>query len=908
MFSSFFISKLFKHYRMNKIVMNRLLLVVVTMIITGACCNAPDHLQVYDLRCENLTAPLGIDSTNPHFSWKLSSDRNGTNQKAYQILVATDSLLLENGKADLWDSGKVMSLSSFMISYQGKGLQARSNAYWKVGVWDEKCRQPVWSGISSFSVGLLKPTDWTGSYIGLPVKVGNPECPLMRKQFEINDLAEKEYLHVNSLGYHEVYLNGSKVGIDVLSPSVTQFDKRSQVVTYDVSPYIRQGRNDLVVWLGRGWYQSQLPGVAYEGPLLKAQLEVLKNGNWDTLFASDTSWTCRESGYTGIGNWRAWRFGGERVEAALLLDDFTASTLDAAIWMPVQKIEVQDHAVSPRMTEPNRIREEIRPAFIAPFSKDCWFVDMGKVLTGWVEVHFPKLNEGQEIVLEYFDHLVDGHPYNHGQIDRYIASGKNGEIFRNKFNYHGFRYIKISNLPVQPSPDDIRAYLIHTDFKDASSFQCSDPELNAIHDMIQYTLRCLSLGGYLVDCPQLERLGYGGDGNASTQTAQTMFDLSPLYANWMQAWADCIREDGGIPHTAPNPYSAGGGPYWCGFIITASWNTCINYGDARLIEKYYPVMQNWLEYVQKHTIDGLLEQWPNTNYRNWYLGDWATPEGVDQTAQPSVDLVNNCFISVCYSVMEKIAGFLGKTDDAATYAKQKEQLIKLIHERFFDSATNSYATGSQIDLIYPMLAHVTPESLVAAVTKNLYTETAQNKGGHLATGLVGIPVLTEWAIKNRSADWVYGMLKKKDYPGYLYMIENGATATWEHWNGDRSHIHNCYNGIGSWFYQAIGGIRPDEIFQGYRRVFIAPQVPAGITWAKTSKETPLGTLKVDWEVKEGGMFYMNLTIPPGCMALLELPENISDYTVDGKQYRYSKSASNEISSGIHHVVYQLEHR
>jgi alpha-L-rhamnosidase len=325
-----------------------------------------------------------------------------------------------------------------------------------------------------------------------------------------------------------------------------------------------------------------------------------------------------------------------------------------------------------------------------------------------------------------------------------------------------------------------------------------------------------------------------------------------------------------------------------------------------LIEKYYPAMQLWLdEYVHKYTVDGLLQQWPNTNYRNWYLGDWATPTGVDQTAKLSVDIVNNCFISVCYATMEKIAAFLGKPNDATIYAGKKEQLKKLIHERFFDSATNSYATGSQIDLIYPMLAQVTPEALVPAVTKTLYTETEQNKGGHLATGLVGVTILTEWAILNRSTDWVYGMLKKKDYPGYLYMIENGATATWEHWNGERSRIHNCYNGIGAWFYQAMGGIRPDEKFPGYRRVIIAPQVPAGISWAKATKETPLGTLKVDWEVKEG-MLHLNLTIPPGCKALLELPENVQDYTIEGKRCMASLTASNEIPGGKYHIVYRVE--
>ncbi len=883
--------------------MNHIITILFTILIVGACSTSTEQLQVYDLRCENLTDPLGIDTTIPHFSWRLLSNLNGSEQTAYLILMATDSLLLAEGKADLWNSGKIKSPASVMVPYTGKELHARSYAYWKIGVWTKKSSQPVWSDVNFFSVGLLSPTDWTGSYIGLSDEANNPESPLLWKQYEINELAGKTYLYVNSLGYHEVYLNGSKIGIDVLSPSMSQFNKRSQVITYDVSQYARQGRNDLLIWLGRGWYQPGLPGVVYEGPLVKAQLETLKSGKWNTLLASDASWACRESGYTGTNVWRYGNFGGEKVEADKLLDDFTASTLDAVAWTKAQEVDVPPHDVSPRMTEPNRIRENIRPVDISPLEKDAWLVDMGKVFTGWVEIKFPALKKGQEITLEYCDHLVDGKPVNQRQIDHYIASGKNGEFFKHKFNYHGFRYVKISNLSTQPSSGDIQGYLIHTDFRNASSFQCSDPDMNAIHDMIMNTLPSLSLGGYMVDCQQYERLGYGGDGNASTQTAQTMFDMSPLYANWMQAWADCIREDGGMPHTAPNPWGAGGGPYWCGFIITASWNTYINYGDARLIEKYYPVMQHWLEYVQAYTVDGLLDKWPDTDYRHWFLGDWATPRGiVDQRAKPSVDLVNNCFIAVCYSTMEKIAAYLGKTNDAAIYAGKGEQLKKLIHERFFDSTKNNYATGTQIDLIYPMLAQVTPGSLVPAVIQTLYTNTEQNYDGHLVAGLVGIPVLTEWAIRNRSADWVYGMLKKKDAPGYLYMIENGATTTWEHWNGARSRMHNCYNGIGAWFYHAVGGIRPDEAFPGYRRVIIAPQTPVGISWAKASKETPYGAVVVNWEIKDGAL-NMELMIPPGCTALLELPDHIRNYKLNGR--KYAVKSSKEIPSGKHQIIYQM---
>ena len=303
----------------------------------------------------------------------------------------------------------------------------------------------------------------------------------------------------------------------------------------------------------------------------------------------------------------------------------------------------------------------------------------------------------------------------------------------------------------------------------------------------------------MVDCPHLERLGYGGDGNASTVTVQTMFNLSPLYLNWMQAWADCIREGGSVPHTAPNPYKAGGGPYWCGFMITASWNTYVNYGDRRLLERYYPYMQQWLEYVQTHSENGLLKAWPNTDYRNWFLGDWATPEGITQTDPQSIDIVNNSYLVFCYETISKIAKILGKKGDIPAYQEKAEALKQCVHKTFFRPEKKSYSTETQIDLIFPMLAGVTPKEEIPHVENTLYQVTADRFKGHLATGLVGIPVITEWATKNKKADFIYNMLKKRDYPSYLYMLDNGATTTWEHWNGERSHIHNCYNGIGSCF-------------------------------------------------------------------------------------------------------------
>ncbi len=862
--------------------MKNLLLFFWLFLIVLGCGRTDESLNVYDLKCENLSSPLGVNTSIPRFSWKIKSEKKGTEQAAFQVLVASEKKLLKEGKADLWDSEITETESSVWVAYQGTELKAGSHAFWKVRIKDEAGNISNWSEPAEFGIGLLHENDWQAEYITFNTDAGYQECPQLYKSFELQETDSKLLLQVNSLGYHEVFVNGKKVGDGVLTPAVSQFDKRSLVNTYDISSYVKKGKNDLILWLGSGWYTEGLPGVVNNGPVVKAQLEKVEGNYSEVILKTDSSWLGRESSYTRHGNWRPHRFGGELIDGSLTKTDLAVDDTNRS-WQKISVIEVPEHELSPQMTELNRIQDTLNPTAVVELSKDTFLVDMGKNLTGWVKVHFRDLKKAQEVKLEYCDHLTNEGMFNdRNQYDKYIASGKSPEIFQNKFNYHGFRYIRVSGLDEMPDPDSICAYLIHTDYELASGFECSDQDLNAIHDMIFYTLRCLSIGGDLVDCPQIERLGYGGDGNASTVTAQTMFNLGPLYTNWLQAWADVIREDGGMPHTAPNPYNAGGGPYWCGFIISASWNTYLNYGDASILQKYYPVMQKWLGYVDKYSVDGLLKPWPNTEYRNWFLGDWATPEGIDQTDEASVHVVNNSYLAVCYDQMNKIAQVLGKQEDAGKFKVKKEQLQTKIHEVYFSESDNSYGTGTQIDLAFPMISGVVPENLYEKVKQSLYKETNMKWDGHLACGLVGIPVVTQWTVENGEADLMYSMLKKRDYPGYLYMIDNGATTTWEHWNGERSRIHNCYNGIGSWFYEAIGGIRQAENVPMYQKVIIQPQVPKGITWAKTFKETPFGRISVNWEL-DGEMMTMSVDIPVGSEADVLLPETVKEYDLEGKR-------------------------
>lgn len=880
--------------------MGKSLYTIVCLLLAAGCASEPG-VRPGDLRCENLHAPLAVDNTQPRFSWKIHAD-GAFSQSAYEILVASDSLLLRPGSADLWSSGKVASSRSVMVPYGGRELAAPSLAYWKVRVWDAAGRCSAWSPAARFGVGILDRAGWPGRYIGME-GVG---APLLRKGFRIDGKKGTYLLHVNSLGYHEVWLNGEKVSGEVLSPAVSQLDKRSLAVTYDMTHLVREGANDLVLWLGRGWYRPATFGAAHDGPLVNARLDEVTSGECRTLLVSDGSWTGRDSGYadTEGTTWLPLQFGGECVDGAKVPAGLSAAELDNLAWSPVGEADVPAVHVTPRMCEPNCIRDTVLPVSLRRTADGVWVADMGRAVNGWIELSLPPMKKGRRVRIEYCDWVADDGRFRSQEgntffEDAYIAAGTEREIFRNKFNHHAFQYVRISNIPA--APVRLAAYPIQSDFGDASSFECSDPELNAIYDMVKYTFRNLAFGGYVVDCPHLERMGYGGDGNASCNSFQTLYDAAPLYMNWMQMWGDCIREDGGMPHNVPNPYPAGGGPYWCGFIVTASWQTYLNYGDDRLLVRYYPAMQRWLEYAERHMADGLLRRWPDTDYRGWYLGDWLAPSGVDYTAQSSVDLVSNCFLSDCYATMAKIAAHLQHPDDASSYRAKRDALNGRIHAAFFNPAGSCYATGSQIDQIYPMLVGATDEALVPAVTERLFRTTREQLGGHIGCGLVGVTVLTEWAIRNGCADFVRSMLKRHGEPGYLHMLDRGATTTWESWNGERSKIHNCYNGIGAWFIQALAGIRPDEAEPGYRHVLIAPQLPEGVAWVKAAKQTPYGTVRVEWEL-DADRFTARVAVPANSTATFCLPADRAGCRVDGRRVHASDDRI-RLESGVHTVAF-----
>ena len=835
-------------------------LVLALLALAAMTANA---IRTSNLKCEMLANPCGISTVQPHLSWQIPTERNGIRQTAYHILAATTPELLSEEKADLWNSGKVKSDQSIWVDYAGKPLTSRSQVYWKVKVWDEQDKESGWSATARFTVGLLERADWHGAFIGME-RSDTTALPMLWKTFNIPQTRKAAYLHICTLGYHEIYLNGQRVSNDVLVPAVVPYDKRYPSMTYDVTGLLQQGPNDLVIWLGKGWYDAAGRGPVGGGPYVMAEIDATDNGTeWQTLVTTDKTWKARQSGYYSPGSWTRIRFDGEVVKAGELLTDLTLSSLEGATWQQAIEAKVPDMPITPMMCEPNRIMERLRPQGIRYFSPGTWMVDMGKSVVGWTEVRLGRLRPGQHITISYCDMLGLNGDFEAGVFtDHYIASG-NGEeeVFTNKFNYHAYRYIKIQGLDQAPEYTDITSSLIHTGYRNQSSFVCNDDEINAIHNMIHYTFQCLTQSGYMVDCPHMERQGYGGDGNASTLSLQNMFDVAPLYLNWLQAWNDAIQPDGGLPHTAPCPYKAGGGPYWCSFIVQAPWRTWMNFGDDRPLRRSYANMKLWLQYVDAYTQDGLLRRWPDLEYRNWYLGDWLAPEGVDVMAQESVDLVDNCALSQSYAELIEIARYLGEDADRQDFERRREALNQRIHETFYHPESHTYGTGSQLDMAYPLLTDVAPADIRDSVQTALL-------GGrdHLGVGLVGVPVLAEWLTRSHAVDFMYTMLRQEDYPGYLYMLRHGATATWENWRNPRSSIHNCFNGIDSWFVQALGGIIPTE--PGYKTMLIDPQVPQGLQWVTVTRETPYGQVLVHWEQTPQGT-KAHIQVPPGTTAILQ---------------------------------------
>jgi len=849
-------------------------------------------MTITNLTCEYLTDPLGIDQKKPRLSWQLESRERGQKQTAYHLLVASSRARLDENIGDLWDTDKVTSGQSIHVAYKGKQLESRMPCYWKIRIWDKEGKASDWSEPAGWSMGLLKSDDWTAKWIGTPEAA---TAPYFRHPFNVNKMPERATIYIAALGYFELFVNGQKVGNEVLAPAVSNYSKRSYYRTYDVSSYLKKGSNSLGIWMGTGWYSPGLPGVKHHSPVVRAQLELSGNGKQQRI-VSNTSWETKPSDRILLGEWRWGRFGGEQLDARNIDQNWWQVEKSIGDWTPVVEAEVAKVPCGAQTCRGNTGFAVLTPQTVEMLDDETVLVDFGTNLTGMMEMTFHNLKPGQKISMYYGD--LDGRKDDdkwrvklgrkdfavYGQWDEFISAGAGEETFENVFNYHAFRYVLIEGLSYMPDKADMKAVAVETEVDETGRFTCSNELYNRIHEMVRWTYRCLNLGGQTVDCPHRERLGYG-DGQTIMDLGCFNFDAVPLYAKWSHNWWDEQGEDGFVPFTAPCPHMSGGGPAWGAMCIMVPWKTYLFSNDRRLLQEGYPTMKKYMEYLHSHCEDGVLqdifpgEKWPN-------LGDWVPPRrGMDKSSwveDSSRRFFNNCYRVHLQQIMQEIAGLLGQADDVREFEQEMSHAQKKIHEAWFNPGDSTYANGEQPYLIFPLKTGITPDSLRETVFRK-YVETLMVKDkGHLNTGMIGTQIMTDYLLETDRNDLVDTYVNKKTYPGWGYMVEKGATTCWEQWNGYFSQIHSCFPYIGGWFYRGLAGIRWDSEAPGFKHVILRPALVKSVNWVKCSYESPYGEIVSDWK-HENDLFTWNIKVPPNTTATVYVPaRHIDDVTENSK--------------------------
>jgi hypothetical protein len=843
-------------------------------------------LEPVGLRCEYLQDPLGIDVVKPRLSWEFKpvDGARGLRQVGYQVLVAGSKAKVDTNEGDLWDSGRVESDQSVNVVYGGRELASRRQCYWKVRVWDQEGNVSGWSGPARWTMGLLKREEWRGEWIGTPSGTAPDQAtPWFRKTFSISARPRHAYAYVGSIGYHELYINGSKVGDTVLSPSVSDLARRIRYVTYDVSSLLAPGDNCIGVWLGNGWAshpEYRLMG----GAMFLLQLEATPEDGKALTVASDASWKTHASPLTGIGHWKAREFGGERYDARQEMPGWSTAEFRDSGWGPVRVFEGRTQILSAEMIEPNRLVRTLEPASIQQRPDGSVRVDMGRSYTGWFDI---ALNgpAGHEISLEYSERENEASSYS--QRDVYICSGKGQERFRSRFNYHAFRWVTIRNLGYLPAKGDMAGYLVRTDFRPAATFSCSNPLLSRLHDTMSWTYESLSLGGYLVDCPHRERLGYGGDAHATMETGLSQFRTEALYTKWLQDWRDTQTPAGEMPHTAPQ-MDGGGGPAWGGICVVLPWELYRRYGDTRILEASYASAQKWLEFLDSKSSDDLLQ--PFTSFSTpgqpiWsFLGDWVAPgrgqEPEDRVDERSTHFFNNCYWILNLRIAADWADVLGHADDARRYRARAEQISAQAHRTFYDAGRKTYANGEQTYLVFPLVAGVVPEGLRADILDRLEERIKVDDKGHINAGMHGTWLLWRYLGSIGRDDLLATMMMQQTYPSWVYMLDQGATTVWEEWNGNNSRLHSTLMGAGQWFTEDLAGIRPGEKTPGYKQFVLHPVMVAGVDSASATFQSPYGEIRSEWK-SEGGTFRWRLRVPPNTTATVYVPASRPETVTEG---------------------------
>ncbi|MDR1455077.1 MAG: glycoside hydrolase family 78 protein [Tannerella sp.] len=835
-----------------------------------SCGQSNSNFVPTKLQCEYRTDPVGMDVPSPRFGWQLLDDGHvrGQSQTAYSILVASSLDRLTETGADVWNSGKVNASQPVSAPFGGEKLRSSRAYFWKVRVYDKDGKPSEWSEPARFVTGLLDPAEWNPAEWMKHPSAKRTQHIWFRKNMHLDNEPQALFAHVASLGHHEIYVNGEKVDDSVLAPALTDFQKRLFYVTYDISRLLKKGDNTVAVWFAPGWASYDCFQLT---PLLRVKVDGRDAAGQTVTLGSDATWRCAASSSEDVLETFTFNNnGGEIVDARNENPDWNRPGFDDSRW---ENAATQDCSLELLAQDipPSRIVETLPAKAVTDLGGGTYRIDFGKNVTGWLNLKFHGLSAGDTVTIGSADDEESLCDFNIRNF--YVASGKDGEAFQNRFNYVAGRYASLAGLKQPPKPEDCVAYAVSTDLKRTGSFKSSNELFNRIYETDIRTFFANTQEGYTSDCPHRERCGYGEVATAcSWGLGLPNLDAGAYYRKVIRDWADVQTEDGWGRHTAPQPNSVHyGGAMWSSAGMNVAMHHYQHYGNRQVVEMIYPTAKRWLEFLHAHTDGGLLRQY-HTFQGGHFLGDWLAPGSRNEWGTSIEALYfNNCVYAMNLETFVQFAKLLGHADDAALYGERLDRLRPAIHAEFYDAENAKYCNGTQVQNAFAILTGVTPGAELAKTAAYIHDDL---NGAHpyFDMGSSGLTVLLKYFVDHpEEGRTVAKILNRTEFPGYGYFIDKGESTWPEDWKIDvPSKIHTCYTGISGWLVKGLCGIQPDGNQPGYKHFIIRPAIVDEASFAEASVESPCGQIFSRWERKDGKVI-LSVTVPPGTSATVYIP-------------------------------------